>query len=65
MKPYQQRLVTEKTELDERMSKLGAFVGSDLFLALSADECADLRRQIGVMQEYSDILARRIARWDV
>ncbi len=61
LQPYQQRVVDEKAELDEKREKLGKFIESDAYQALSEPERDLLSRQAIVMAEYSDILGTRIA----
>jgi len=63
MQPYQQRVVDEKTELDGNIKRLGAFIESDIFAGLHECEQADMRIQLGQMQQYSDTLKRRINRF--
>lgn len=60
--PHQQRVLDEKRELDERLSKLDAFIlDNPLYLQLPADEQDRLSRQSKAMAAYSDILGERIA----
>jgi hypothetical protein len=61
MAPHQQRVVDEKRELDEKLSKLSSFGTTPLFASLPADEQGRLNRQHSVMEEYSRILGERIA----
>ena len=61
MKPHQERVVTEKTELDDKRSKLTAFIGSDLYRSLDATEQSRLNRQLEAMTLYANILGERIA----
>lgn len=65
MKPHEQHVVDEKTELDSKISKLIPFLRSDTCLALPFDERSRLKRQAEVMQEYSSILNERIAAFPV
>ena len=58
---YQQRVIDEKIELDDKRAKLQAFLGSDKLAALPEAEQFRLRTQYSVMSLYSDILAARIA----
>lgn len=60
LKPYQQRVVDEKIELDKKLNALVAFFENPWWAKLAADEQARLRRQSEVMREYSDILGARI-----
>lgn len=60
--PHQQRVLAEKAELDERLSKLDAFIlDNPLYLQLPADEQNRLSRQSKAMAAYSGVLAERIA----
>lgn len=61
LKPHQQRVVTEKAELDEKLNKLLAFHGTATFNALPEAEQERLIRQSVAMDEYSAVLAERIA----
>lgn len=62
LKPYQQRVVDEKAELDDKRIKLKAFIdGSAIFADLCDDEKERLVRQHSCMTEYSEILQERIA----
>ena len=59
---HQQRVLDEKSELDERLSKLDAFIlDNPLFLQLSGSEQERLARQSKAMAIYSGILGERIA----
>jgi hypothetical protein len=59
--PHQARVITEKTDLDEKISKLGTFLNSDSFLNLNIVERGQLHRQYAAMSSYSKILDERIA----
>lgn len=59
MKPFQKRVVDEKTELDDRLEKLNAFIAKPKF-EVDADELHRLKNQASVMQTYSRILRQRI-----
>lgn len=61
MEPHQQRVVDEKTELDERLTKLIAFFNSQIFAGLPADEQDRMKRQADHMTNYSVVLGERIA----
>jgi hypothetical protein len=63
--PHQQRVVDEKAELDEKLTKLVAFFDNPLWSNLAHDEQARLSRQSEVMREYSDILGKRIAAFNL
>ena len=63
MQPHQQRVVTEKAELDEKLAKLSAFISSDGFstIVTDEDERGRLVCQEEIMKDYSAILGERIA----
>jgi hypothetical protein len=61
MQPHQQRVVDEKTELDERLTKLIAFLDNPLFAGLDSDEQDRMKRQAEHMTNYSVVLGERIA----
>jgi mannose/cellobiose epimerase-like protein (N-acyl-D-glucosamine 2-epimerase family) len=61
LQPHQQRVVDEKTDLDDKRSKLNGFFGSVIFAGLPKDEQSRLWQQIEVMDDYSRILGQRIA----
>ena len=60
MKPYQERVVEEKFDLDNRRKRLSAFMPSDMFKTLPAAEQERMRRQLSIMADYSAILQERI-----
>jgi hypothetical protein len=60
--PHQERVVTEKAELDEKLAKLKVFITEgDMFSRLPADERDRLQDQADIMTNYSCILGDRIA----
>lgn len=62
MQSYQQRVVNEKKDLNEKLDSLKAFIETNpIFKSLPADERARLGKQFDVMAEYSSILSERIA----
>lgn len=61
MIPHQQRVVTEKDELSERLAKLLAFFQTDIFAGLSEAERSRLRNQARFMDGYVAVLEERIA----
>lgn len=63
MEDWQQRVVDEKKELDEKIKKLNSFFSTEAFSLLATTDAVLLRTQYVVMQEYSSILAKRIARF--
>lgn len=64
MKPHEQRVVDEKAELDAKITALFAFINTNpLFKQLNDIDRSLLLNQRGAMHSYSEILARRIARF--
>lgn len=61
MQPHQERVVAEKAELDDKLTKLTAFFDSTIFSSLPDEEQTRLRRQAHFMWQYSDVLGERIA----
>jgi len=61
MQPHQQRVVDEKTELDEKIEKLNTFTDTDIFKVLPVAEQGRLVRQLAIMNNYSGVLGERIA----
>jgi len=60
--PHQRRLLQEKTDLDDRLSRLDSFLlDNPLYLTLPEAEQKRLTQQARVMGSYSDILGQRIA----
>lgn len=59
MLAYQQRVVDEKRELDEKADRLSAYLASTP--AVDAAELGRLRVQYAVMDAYAQVLAERIA----
>lgn len=63
--PHEQRVVIEKDELDERIEKLGTFIGDtgelgSVYRTLPDAERLRLYRQYNIMRELSAILGDRI-----
>lgn len=61
MAPHQERVVTEKGELDEKYQKLVAFFETPTFKGIDAAEQSRLQRQAEIMYQYSAILGERIS----
>lgn len=62
MQPHQQRVVDEKSELDEKLEKLEKFIHeNDFFQKLPSDEQERMCRQQNAMKKYSEVLGERIA----
>lgn len=60
LQPHQQRVVAEKTELDEKLAKLLAFFQGGIFASLPEAERSRLRNQARFMDGYSAVLGERI-----
>ena len=61
LRPYQQSVVDEKHDLDEKITQIKYFVGSFIFADVDSDEKDRLQRQLTHMMQYSAVLAERIA----
>jgi peptidylprolyl isomerase len=57
-----QRVQEEREQLNDRLTKLKAFIDTDKFKELGASDSYDLRRQVKPMEEYLAILDRRLNR---
>lgn len=60
MQPFQQRVVTEKTELDTKIQGLDDFIKKPIFSDVEHSEQRRMLRQLVAMQDYSRILGERI-----
>ena len=60
MEAYQERVVEEKRELDEKLAKLDAFMNTERFTALSVGEQVRMTLQRSLMHYYSEVLDERI-----
>lgn len=63
MQPHQQRVVDEKAELDDKITKLTAFTSGDIFKSLEHRDQELLVQQLGYMRNYSETLSLRIERF--
>ena len=61
MEDFKKRLVVERDELDDKIAKLEAFIGSTRFEDLDERNRKLLVTQCGVMRQYSTILNVRIS----
>lgn len=61
LQPHQQRVVTEKEELSEKLTKLLTFFQTPIFAGLSEAEKSRLRNQARFMDGYAAVLEERIA----
>jgi hypothetical protein len=65
MKEYVEKMKTEKAELEQRITKLLAFIESDKFAELDATEKRLLRMQYCGMETYLTSLAARLLQEDI
>jgi len=63
MNGWQQRVIDEKRELDEKRSRLDDFQAGDTFAGLEPMDRALLNKQMDAMGIYSRILEMRIERF--
>ena len=63
LQPYQQRVLDEYNELDEKLNKLYNFIGDDEFQELSVNEQVTLQLQSEYMFLYLNTLAKRMDFW--
>lgn len=61
MQPWQQRVIDEKKELDEKLKKLLVFISGEEFRKLPWQEATLLKQQALAMGKYASILEERIA----
>lgn len=59
--PFQQRVVDERYELDEKRRRLNDFLMTATFRSLSPDEQTRMQLQAHYMERYSWVLGERIA----
>lgn len=60
-RPWIDRVVEEKRELDAKATKLSEFIGlSETFARLPPDEQERMKEQCEIMWQYSEILGKRI-----
>ena len=62
MSDFIQRVVTEKSELDEKIAKLEAFTKSDAFNGIDDVQRGLLKIQLNAMATYSQVLEERLWR---
>lgn len=62
---YQQRVIDEKTQLDDKLAKLRNFFDMATFKNLDNTEKSRMYRQENVMADYSEILGERVAAFSV
>lgn len=61
--PHQQRVVDERLELIEKLTKLHEFFKTSIFNELQKEDQNLLDEQSQIMMNYSDILLKRINRF--
>lgn len=66
MQPHQERVFTEKHELDEKIEKLRLFIyqPDTAFASIDSAEQDRLKNQYHIMAAYSEILGQRIAAFE-
>lgn len=64
MKDFQERVIKEKDELDDKIVKLTSFIGGTIFASLPDNERSRLSIQLQHMNRYSEILGQRIEVFD-
>ena len=61
--PHQQRMLDEHAELSDRISKLEAYTGTEMFEQIPEQERCLLNHQLIAMHSYAGILRHRIRLW--
>jgi hypothetical protein len=64
MEPWQERVIQEKKELDEKIEKLKNFIKNAPEKIATETEMLRLEVQFTIMQSYSNILDVRIKSWE-
>lgn len=60
--PHVQRMVEERDQLEDRLTKLTAFFDTDTFVGLDEHDRVLMQSQASLMTAYRDILNARIER---
>lgn len=60
MQPHQQRVVTEQTELNDKLTKLSEFIKGGTYKSLDPNEQQRLIAQADHMHNYNEVLKMRI-----
>ena len=63
LESYRQRMLAERDELSERLTKLSGFINSRAFESVGKPERMRLMRQSVFMRGYLDVLQERIEGW--
>ena len=58
--PHQQRVVDERAELVDKITKLDSFVAGSMFSTLVREEQGRLSKQLEIMRDYATVLQARI-----
>ncbi|GAC1500182.1 MAG: hypothetical protein NVS1B6_06340 [Steroidobacteraceae bacterium] len=61
MQTYQQHLVSERDDLQSKADRLAAFLDTEIYQSLPEAEQDRMRRQLGHMNSYREVLDERIA----
>ena len=61
MEAYQVRVIQEAAELNDKRTKLAAFIGTEIFAKLTKEEQHRMERQCGIMNAYAEVLGERIS----
>ncbi len=64
LQDWQERVLQERAELEERCAGIDAFITSDTFLRISLVEQDLLFAQAQAMMDYSHVLTRRIGTFE-
>ena len=64
MQPWQDLVVDEKANLDDKIMKLEIFINAPMFPKIAPEEQELLKSQCQLMRGYSTILGKRIARFE-
>lgn len=63
--PYQERVLAEKRELDDKLSRLESFLTPEEDTRLDEEERTRLTTQLDLMRQYSTVLGERITAWGI
>lgn len=63
LQPHEQRVVDERNELNEKITKLHDFFKNPIFQKLPEEDKNLLNEQSEIMMNYSDVLLKRINRF--
>lgn len=63
MQPHEARVVEEQKALEDKLVKLGGFIGGEVFNKLAKEDKGLLQEQMQHMSAYSGVLRERIKRF--